>query len=472
MRFVQIKTLVAKGESERLELKKSTGELRAGCQTLCAFLNGTGGKVIFGATESGRIPGQDVTDMTQREIAEALKRIEPAAKIGMSIVPMPQSSKRLIVLEARPIATHQPYLYDGRAYMRVGSTTTAMPRERLLQALNDGAHPDGHWEKQSARGYSINDLSRSLVRDIVRRGMAAKRIRSIASEKIPDILRKFGLLNGGKPNNAAVVLFAKEVSGDYPQCRLHMARFQGIDKREIIDEYPPTTGNAFDLLDEAMIFLRKHIPVSMRVISGQLQHVEEPLLPMDALREAVTNALCHREYSEYNTDVTVQIYDNRVEVWNPGRLPERLSISKLKRPHESIPRNPLIAKVFYLGGFIEAWGRGTLDIVRYCVEAGHPEPEFEEDHGTFIVRFIPRTPLGRTASSKDLRAGLTERQRRILALLEPAPLSPPEIIGLLEPRISLRTLEREIRALRGRGLVQRQGPDHAVVWSLVKNIGA
>jgi len=100
------------------------------------------------------------------------------------------------------------------------------------------------------------------------------------------------------------------------------------------------------------------------------------------------------------------------------------------------------------------------------VDEGHPEPEFEEDHGTFIVRFIPRTPLGRTASSKDLRVGLSKRQQRILELLKAGPLSPAQLLSNL--KTTQRTLERELRVLRSRGLIAREGPNQSIVWRLMR----
>ncbi len=128
-----------------------------------------------------------------------------------------------------------------------------------------------------------------------------------------------------------------------------------------------------------------------------------PLFPLLALREAVVNALCHRDYSIPGGAVSITIYDDRLEVWSAGTLPFGLQVEDLKRDHQSRPRNLLIAGVFYRRGLVEQWGRGTQNIVELCVEAGHPEPEFVEQAGAVGVRFLPSGYIARTESATTSR---------------------------------------------------------------------
>ena len=191
-----------------------------------------------------------------------------------------------------------------------------------------------------------------------------------------------------------------------------MARFRGDSKDDFLDQQQ-LTGHAFHLLREADLFLRRHLPVAGRFEPGLFERQDEPLFPPLALREALVNALAHRDYSIPGGAVAVAIFDDRLEISSTGLLPFGLTVDDLKRNHQSQPRNPLLANVFYLRGLIERWGRGTQKIVELCVQAGHPEPEFEESAGQVIVRFIPRgyTPPHRVSHD------LTERQRRILHIL-------------------------------------------------------
>src|SRR5262249_6082861 len=135
-------------------------------------------------------------------------------------------------------------------------------------------------------------------------------------------------------------------------------------------------------------------------------------------------------------------------------LPFGLRVEDLKRNHQSRPRNPLIANVFYLRGLIERWGRGTQKIVELCVQAGHPEPEFEESAGELTVRFIPSgyTPPHRVSHD------LTDRQRRILHLLgDGRAWRASEIGQQFEPPVAPATLRRELALLRELGLVDSSG---------------
>lgn len=203
-----------------------------------------------------------------------------------------------------------------------------------------------------------------------------------------EALEKLKRVENDRILQAAMVAFAKEVLPDYPQCGLRMARFRGTTKTEFLDQRQ-LTGHAFLLLREADLFLRRHLPVAGRFEPGLFERQDEPLFPPLALREALVNALCHRDYSIPGGAVNVAIFDDRLEISSTGVLPYGLTVADLKRNHQSLPRNPLLANVFYLRGLIERWSRGTQKIVELCVRAGHPEPEFEERASEFVVRFIP-----------------------------------------------------------------------------------
>jgi ATP-dependent DNA helicase RecG len=176
------------------------------------------------------------------------------------------------------------------------------------------------------------------------------------------------------------VVFGREFLPHYPQCQLRLARFRGTDKNEFLDQRQ-LHGHAFDLLSEAMQFLTRHLPVAGRIEPGVFERVDEPLFPPVALREALVNAFCHRDYAQAGGAVSVAMYDDRLEIWSSGELPLGMKVEDLKRVHLSRPRNPLIAEVFYRRGLVERWGRGTQKIVELCLRAGHPEPEFLEVAG-------------------------------------------------------------------------------------------
>jgi len=161
------------------------------------------------------------------------------------------------------------------------------------------------------------------------------------------------------------VLFGVGMERDYPQCALRMARFKGVDKPEFLDNRQ-IHGHALHLLEEAMPFMMRHLPIAGRFEPNRLERIDELLFPVAALREAVINALCHRKYTHPGGSVDLAIYDYRLEIWSDGTLPFGLKPEDLKWKHASRPRNLLIAGVFYRRGLIERWGRGIEKTVELC----------------------------------------------------------------------------------------------------------
>lgn len=144
-------------------------------------------------------------------------------------------------------------------------------------------------------------------------------------------------------------------------------------------------GTIIDQVHHIMSFIRKHLNIAAS-IKGKPEREDIWEIPREALREAVINAVCHRDY-ESPANVQIRIFDNRLEIWNPGLLPADIAIDDLKKEHSSIPRNQLIAGCFYKIKYIEQWGTGTNRIVRLCKEAGITEPDFKEASGSFVISF-------------------------------------------------------------------------------------
>ena len=243
-----------------------------------------------------------------------------------------------------------------------------------------------------------------------------------------------------------------------------MAHFKGVDKNEFLDNRQ-IHGHGFALLEEALLFLRRHLPVAGRIQPGLFERVDEPLFPLVALREALVNAICHRDYSLAGGAVSLAIYDDRLEIWSAGTLPFGLKVEDLTRDHQSRPRNPLIAEVFYKRGLVERWGRGTQKIVELCLAAGQPEPEFIEQAGAVGVRFFPSGYIAPHRVGFDL----TTRQREImhiLALHEPAPLR--VIMQQLTTPPSDAAVQLDLTQLRQANLIIVDGRGRGASWRLFR----
>ena len=403
MKLAQLKTLVKQGESENLEFKASTGSLSNGMQTVCAFLNSDhGGTIVFGVKDDGKIVGQEVTDKTRKEIAVELTKIEPSTRIDVKYVRI-INGRSAIIFSVNP-GEKAPYTYDGRPFVRMQSTTTRMSKEEYTYLHN--INFPILWEKLTNNNCKVADLDKEKIKDVIREAVDAKRLPGSALKaSVTAILEKLGLIVNEKITNAAVTLFGKNEQKQFMQCNVKLARFKGVTKSEFIDtKY--IVGNAFNIYDETMKFLHFNLPVAARIESGKAARVETPAIPYSVLREALVNALVHRDYSNAGGSLAVAVYNDRVNISNTGSLPKGIVLKELSKDHPSILRNPLIAHIFYLCGKIEKWGRGTIDMIEVCKKSGNPQPVYEEIGGSFSVTFPLKEPI-RLVITKQFAASST-----------------------------------------------------------------
>lgn len=398
MTLEELKKLISKDETKNIELKKSTGELREGMHTACAFLNSDGGVLVFGVTPSLSIVGQIVSESTRRDIAQALAGIEPAVTPVIEYVDIPnKDNHQVIVLRFNPwVYGNDPYTFHGRPYYRLESVTKAMPRDMFDARIRINMPHKYSWEMRVAEGFSIKDLDVSTIRGVVRLGVEEKRIPvGSLNESIKVILKKWNLLDGDNLRNAAVFLFSKRFSYDY---EIRMARFRGTDKNYFIDNQQ-AHGNFFELLDAGMSFFFKHLSLSGEIKGFKREeHLD---VPATALREALINALCHRDYDIYQCSIGIAIYDDRIEIESPGLLPRELTPKTIKRSHKSYPRNEIVATVLYQITYLEKWGSGIKRIMDACKAEGSPQPFWSEEGGYTVVTFPMNKLNGRIVTPNE-----------------------------------------------------------------------
>ena len=462
MNIDQLEALASGGESETLEFKETTGTRREATRTVCAFLNQHGGQVLFGVTETGTVIGQQVSERTIEGLSAELRQIDPPAFPRVERVPVGGDREAIAVSTGQ--GAWRPYTYRGSAYRRIGNTTLAMSADEYNRMLFERMHSEQRWENQPLGGWSVDDLDVAEIRRTVAEAVRRGRLEEPVSREPTDMLRGLGLLRDGVPLRAAAVLFgnAERLEFEMPQCLLRVARFRGLDRMEFLDNRQ-FNGNAFTLLANAERFLRDTLPIAGRFEHGRFDRIDEPLYPPLAAREALANALCHRDYSIGGGSVGIAVYDDRLEVTSSGSLHFGLTPESLFGPHESRPWNPIIARTFYRRGIIEEWGSGTLQMAELMSSAGLPVPEIEDDGGAVTVRFrhgrfVPERPRS--------EAGPAERRREVLALLDRAEdgLTRREVGDRLGPGISERQVRRILEDLRNRGLVVSTNRGPSTRW--------
>ncbi len=356
-------------ESETLEFKRSTSELKEAVKSIVAILNKHGkGDLYFGMKNDGTIIGQTITEKTLRDVSRAISdNIEPR------IYPEIERTDNCIKVSFE--GNEQPYFAYGRAYKRVADEDRQISAKELENIILKKNKEKIQWDadicvKAGLRDISVDKFS-SLTKD-------SKRI-DIENESKGTILKKLNLLKDGKLTNAAVLLFAKNPEMFLGNITVRCGRFKGVEKEEFLD-MKDFNGNLFDDLDNIINFIKEHLNLKAKIRG--MRRIESWELPLEVLRESVINALIHRDYAKPGY-IYVKIYDDTITVSNPGKLPEELSIEDLFREHESIPKNILLADTFYFAGYIDTWGRGILNIIKTLEESNMDKPSFEQSGGYY-----------------------------------------------------------------------------------------
>jgi ATP-dependent DNA helicase RecG len=215
------------------------------------------------------------------------------------------------------------------------------------------------------------------------------------------LYKKLRLTENGQLKRAALILFAKEPAKFYPNTFVKIGRF-GKDDADL--KFQETEEANLILLLQAVLNQLNHKFLTRPIEFEGMQRLEKSEYPTPALREIILNALVHRNYMGSPTQI--RVYDNKINFWNEGTLPEGLTFEASKGFHTSRPRNVLIADVCFKGGFIDSWGRGTLKIYDACKEAELPEPEIKEFQGGFLVTLFKDN----LTEDQLAKLGLNDRQ--------------------------------------------------------------
>ncbi len=262
-----LRRLAAQGEGPTLELKRSTGELREGLESVCAFLNTAGGCVLFGVNRKGVVAGQQVSEQTIHELTAAFDRFEPPAVIPIERIKVAEG-REVIGLSVEANREGVPFTFDGRAFERRGNTTRKMSQERYETLLIERAHARRRWENQPAVGVRIKDLDREEILRTREAAIEQRRISAGTSRKVEDILERLGLLREDVLTQAAQILYGTRFLPDYPQGMLKLGRFRGTEITGDILDNKQEHMHAFAMVREAMAWLDRTLPRAARVPEG------------------------------------------------------------------------------------------------------------------------------------------------------------------------------------------------------------
>lgn len=444
-------------ESENVELKKSTSELKAGVVSLAAMLNKhQRGELWFGIRNDGTAIGQSISEASLREVSRAIgDHIDPKVYPTVEQVMVGGKSCIRVLVEGKDA----PYFAYGRAYVRVGDEDRQLSAKGLEYLILQKNRDHLRWDAETCDRAALEDISSGKLKSFLKTC-------GLKYDTIPNSLEKLGLIRDGKLLNAAVLCFARKPEKFLPNARLRCATFGTADTTVTLD-MKDFTGGVFTLIPKAEEYILEHINIGMR-LNGMLR-VDVPEIDPEAFREAIINAFCHRDYREYDS-VNIAVFKDRLEIRSPGLLYGGLTVSDIRNKMVSVRRNELLAELFQRSHRIEKWGRG----IKLILER-EPKAEFEEV-GTvlFVARFW----------RKDLEKGVTEKiggsseetsektseetSEKIMAIIKADGKTTARQIAVTL-RLSSRAVEMQLAKLKQDGKLKRVGPKKGGHWEVSRD---
>jgi ATP-dependent DNA helicase RecG len=381
---------MANKESQTIEYKQTWRN--DWLKVLSAFANGNGGILIIGIDDNGVPVGLKNTQRLLEDIPNTVRH-----KLG--IIPSVELKKNnTIEISVKPGSI--PVSFNGRYYLRSGGTVQELQGSELSDFILRKSGVT--WDDIIEEDLDSDSLDKATIEDFKR--FSSDRLPSISLEqKLSAILNKLKLSKNSKLKRAAILLFGieSEVDRHYSHACIKIGQFATETDIKMTDI---VNGNLFQQLNKTLDILRsKYLKSEIKFEGIHRRDILE--YPHEALREAIINALIHRDYQSFS-NIQIRIYPDKLTIMNAGSLPPEVPLDSLKEEHLSKPRNKLLAETFYYAGFIEAWGRGTLKIIEKCRDQGIPEPEFKNENHVMTVIFYK----DKWNEENLKKMGLNERQ--------------------------------------------------------------
>lgn len=343
------------------------------------------------------------------------------------------------------IVTHPysvPISVRGRYYYRSGSTKQELTGAALNEFLLKKSGKT--WGDVIEARATFDDIDGKTVKIFLAASQNTGRLPENDGLDLPELFEKLRLTENGQLKRAAIILFGKEPGKFYPSIYVKIGRF-GKDDTDIIFQ-ETEDGNLIMLLQAVLNQLNHKFLIRSIGFEG-MHRIEKGEYPLAAIREMLLNALVHRNYM--GAPIQIRVYDDKISIWNEGSLPAGLTLASLKRSHSSRPRNPIIADVSFKGGYIDAWGRGTIKILDTCKEAELPEPEMQEQDGGFSITLFKNN----LTPEQLIKFGLNDRQvKAVFFVKEKGKISNKEYQEIFS--VARMTATRDLKELVEKGVLK------------------
>ncbi len=433
----ELKFILEGKEGFKIEFKENLSGID---KDIVAFANAKGGRIFVGISDDNKIKGVKITNKLKSEIQNMARNCNPSVEINLE-----EFGNVLIVCVKEGI--DKPYKCSSGFYLRQSSNSQKLMRDEILYfAVSEGKLK---FDEQINTKFNFEkDFDEKKLNDYL---IKAKISKILSNE---EILVNLGVARREDKrllfNNAGVLFFAKQPLGIIQQAYITCIRYKGIENVDIIDRLDLKEG-IISNIDNAINFVRRNTRLSYEI--KDIQRKEIPEYPIEAIREAITNAVMHRNYFEKGANVFVNIFDNRLEIYNPGGLPKGLSIKDFGK--KCIRRNPLIADLLHRIGYVEKAGTGINRMNKSMSENGLPEPKIEIT-SFFTITFksggVVSGGVGGVVSG-----GVKNRINNLLDHLKRnQKITTKEYMRLVN--IPLRTAQRDLSSLQKQKIIKFVGP--------------
>lgn len=396
---------------------------------ICGFANAQGGKIYIGKNDKGEITG---VENAKKLLDDLPNKIVSNLGVICDVNLITKDSRQFIeiVIESYP----NPVSYKGQYHYRSGSTKQELKGVALDKFLLE--RQGKTWDSVPIPKISVNDLDQTAFDIFRKKAHISGRVDDeILKDTNQSLLENLKLIDQQYITRAGVLLFHPEPDKYLTGAYIKIGFFTTDDDLRFQDEI---FGNIFEQIEKTLELLKsKYLRAEIRYEG--ITRIEEFPFPLPAFREAILNAIAHKDYS-VTTPIQISVYDDKIIFWNPGELPDKWTIEKLSEKHPSVPYNPKISNALFRSGYIEAWGRGTINMINECAKRHLPLPNYKYDFSGFIVEFQ------KLSKETLIQKGFSESLIKIILFVqEKGKISNTEVQNLCN--VSKRTASRYLSEL-------------------------
>lgn len=451
----ELSDLIKQGESQTIELTaKPNSEMG---RSIVAFANTNDGVIIIGVSDDKRIQGCSIKD--EQSIANIAHDCKPS--VYPEIEKIERDGKLIFVVWVKKSGSGVDYAHKNIVYRRVGTHDKPMsPKEVVTFAIRSGLIP---FDSEICDNASFEDLDEKKVNLYLKKREEIRNIKKPKKLTYPELLVNIRAAKkteqGIMPTNAGILFFGKNPRDFFIQSQLRMVKFKGVRVTHPVIDRLDIPGTLLEMVEEAEEFIRKTIRLLSFRTEKSFRRDDKFEYPIKALREAIINALIHRNYFE-PADTRVFIFDNRIEVISPGTFPEGVT----PRKPNHIPVNTILCELMYDIGFIEKFGSGIHMMKELSREWGNKSPYYELNKVQTTIIFESSikdsTVVEEKANhliDKDIIKKLPPRQVKILEYIQDHKRITTAECKKLFPGSSERSVRNDLRDLESQGLIGRGG---------------